>query len=181
MADSDRFPFGPPPTNRIVASREHLAAFDAAAIGLASGLPPSYQDFAATYGLGLAFGRTILFVPLPGHPEDLAHRSPSARTFTNRCIDDDLVEYEPDGDEQLVRRLVPFGISEDGHHFGWDPDEHTDGEHAIYVLGSKMLSVTRAAADLYELFARCADDRVRTTLGSGYRPLPPTFAAAVSR
>lgn len=144
-------------------------------------LPASYRAFMQTYGYGLLCGRLILFVPLAECGEDdIRFRSPALADFFEEGVEDEWFEYEPDGSPELVRRLVPFGISEDGHFFAWDPREPTGpGELMIYAVGSKFLAVRRAAPTLYDLVAGCLDERqVKRILGPGYTPLPATFRPA---
>jgi len=138
-------------------------------------LPKSYQDFARQFGYG-KFGSIILiYVPMEGEDSLLIRRE-----ILRHVFDDGLAatlwEFEPDGSPELVQRLEPFGISENGHIFAWDPMERTaEEEFAIYAIGSKLLAVRRAADNLYDFIGRCLDDRVKAMLGPGYKPLPATF------
>ncbi len=85
-------------------------------------------------------------------------------------------EFEPDGSPDLIERLIPFGISTNGHYFAWDPGEPTgEDEFAIYAIGSKMLAVRRAGRDLNDFLSSCVNDGVKKILGPGYAPLPRTF------
>lgn len=145
------------------------------------GLPASYRDFARTYGYGLLCGLLIIFVPIPDCDEDdLVTRSPALGAFFREGIAEEWFEYEPDGSPDLVARLVPFGISENGHFLAWNPAEITGPDEAmIYVVSPKFLAVRRAAPTLYELIAGCLDERVKQILGSGYAPLPATFRPLV--
>ncbi|HYF63574.1 MAG TPA: hypothetical protein VD886_12220 [Herpetosiphonaceae bacterium] len=169
------------PIERVASAAELDAA--AAPLGLPAGLPPSYRAFAGRYGYGLLGGRLLIFMPIPGYGCDvLPERSRDLAALFADWQRDEMFEYEPDGSPGLVARLAPFGISEDGHYLAWDPAERSPaGEHPIYVIGSKCLAVTRAAATLAELVAGCVDSRVRRILGPGYAPLPPTFRPAKFR
>jgi len=140
-------------------------------------LPASYRAFAATYGYGLLCNLLILFVPIPECGEDdLMWRSPALSAFFHEGIDEEWFEYEPDGSPELVGRLIPFGISENGHFLAWNPDEPTGPDEAmIYVVGPKFLAVWRAAPTLYDFVAMCLDERVKGVLGIGYTPKPATF------
>jgi hypothetical protein len=146
-------------------------------------LPRSYCDFAQRYGYGLLGNRLLIFMPIHGYGCDfLPARSQELSAFFAEGVEDDLFEYEPDGSAALIPRLIPFGISEDGHYLTWREDEPTGpDEYAIYVIGTKCLSVTRAADTLYDLVSGCFDRRVKTILGSGYTPLPRTFRPARRR
>ncbi len=142
-------------------------------------LPPSYRDFATRFGYGRLFDRLILYIPMGDHPDSLQIRSRELGEFFIEGIENEYFEYEPDGSPDLIRRLVPFGISEVGHFFGWDPLRPTGaGEYGIYAIGSKMLSVTYAAGNLYEFLWGCTTPRVKQILGPGYEPLKAVFAPA---
>lgn len=153
-----------------------------AAVHLRDGfaLPVSYCDFARRYGYGLLGNRILIFMPIAGYGCDfLPTRSQELSDFFTEGVEEELFEYEPDGSPELIEHLLPFGISEDGHYFAWDLDQPSgDSEYAIYAIGTKFLSVTRAADTLYELIQGCLDSRVKTILGPGYQPLPATFRPA---
>lgn len=138
-------------------------------------LPPSYCDFAQQCGYGLLCNLLIVYIPMPGC-DGLAERNAVLTHVIHEGVANGWFEYEPDGSPELVRRLIPFGISENGHILAWNPHEQTNkNEHYIYTIGSKLLAVRRAAPDLFSLVEMCLDERVRGILGSGYTPLPPTF------
>lgn len=152
------------------------AELDTAVATVGVSLPPSYREFARRFGYGRIFNRLILYIPMGDHCDSLTVRSPGLARFFREGIEKEYFEYEPDGSPELVRRLIPFGISEDGHYFAWDPAEPTGGgELAVYAIGSKMLSVTRAAPNLYELLHGVTDARVKHILGPGYQPQQPVF------
>ncbi len=139
-------------------------------------LPASYRDFADRLGYGLLCDLLIIYIPMGSHGDSLPVRHQEMRETIEESLEADLVEYEPDGSRELLQRLVPFGISENGHTLAWDPEEPTgDGEYMIFVIGSKYLAVRRGAPDLYAFVESCLDGRVKGMLGSGYEPLPARF------
>ncbi|MBC8103422.1 MAG: SMI1/KNR4 family protein [Cytophagales bacterium] len=139
-------------------------------------LPPSYRDFVRTLGYGLLCHFFIIYVPIPGHCEDLETQSARLAAFFRQGVEEEWFEYEPDGDPEQVRRLVPFGISENGDFLAWDPEEATGpNECAVYLIGYKFGGVRRAASDLYDLVARCLDRRLETTIGEAVSLLDDTF------
>ncbi len=138
-------------------------------------LPRSYQRFATAYGYGLLCGLFIVYIPMET-PDSLLERNRVLTSVLEDGISSGLFEYEPDGSPDLARRLVPFAISENGHILAWDPEERTGShEYAIYAIGSKLLAIRRAARTLYDFTEKCLNDSVRSMLGSGYKPLAPTF------
>jgi len=138
-------------------------------------LPASYRRFATQFGYGKLGSLILIYIPMEGE-DSLVIRNEVLLSAFDEGLSDNLWEFEPDGSPQLVKRLQPFGISENGHIFAWDPAEQTGpDELAIYAIGSKLLAVRRAGDTLYDFVAQCLDDRVKGMLGSGYKPLPATF------
>lgn len=159
-----------PPT--VTANKE---ALDSTQLQPGFKLPQSYRHFAMELGYGLLCRLLIIYIPMEGE-DSLLRRNAVLRHTIQQGIEEELFEYEPDGSPELAKRLVPFGISENGHILAWDPkDRSGPDEHRIYVLGSKLLAVRRAAKDLYEFVEECLDSRVKGMLGSGYSPLPAVF------
>lgn len=160
-------------TPEVTADDSRLKAVD---LGPGFELPESYRAFAREMGYGLLCDLFIIYIPMEGKGDSLEVRSKALQAVIAETIADDLFEYEPDGSLELAQRLIPFGISENGHTLAWDPDETTGpGEHPIYAIGSKFLAVNRAAPDLFSFVERCQDDRVKSILGPGYKPLPSRF------
>lgn len=158
----------------VIATAESLKKLE-----LAAGfqLPASYCEFATTFGYGLLGELLILYIPMTGG-DSLIERCEVLKSTIHYSIENDLFEYEPDGSEELARRLIPFGISENGHIIAWDPKDQTGAhEYRIYAIGSKCLAVRDGGADLYQFVASCLDERVKKVLGSGYKPLAAKFRA----
>jgi hypothetical protein len=145
-------------------------------------LPPTFREWARTFGYG-EVGRLLnFFVPLvdPKHSEDLVRWSSEKHAFMLEMLDLGICEYEPDGSKGLARRLIPFGRSSNGHLFSWDPAAPTrDGEYAVYTFGSKMLAIYRAGDTFCEFLEGCFDSRAARILGPGYAPLERTFVPHV--
>jgi hypothetical protein len=138
-------------------------------------LPASYRQYAMQFGYGKLGSLLLIYIPMEGE-DTLSIRNRVLAGVFEDGLEEDLWEFEPDGSPELVRRLEPFGISENGDTLAWDPKQPTGPhEYAIHVVGSKLLGITRAADNLYDFVARCLDDRVKSMLGAGYKPLPPTF------
>ena len=147
-------------------------------------LPPTYREWVRRFGCGEVADLIVLFVPLldAEHPDDLRAWSRGKREFLLEGVREKYFEYAPDGTEELVARLVPFGLSTNGHVFAWDPAQATEGgEFVVYAIGSKMLAVRRAAASFADFVGGLFDERVKKILGPGYEPLRPVFRAAAPK
>lgn len=160
-----------PPT--LTASADELASVD-----LRSGfqLPASYRDFAKTFGYGLLCNLFLIYIPM-GNEDSLPKRSAGMTKVNLDSVENDWFYYKPDGSPELVRRLIPFGTSENGNFLAWDPAEPTGAnEYAIYLLGARAYGVQRAASDLYEFIKILLDEhRGRALLGNAYTVIRPTF------
>jgi hypothetical protein len=138
-------------------------------------LPKSYCRYATELGDGRLGKLLKIYIPRKGE-FSLTKRSHVLTDMIRESVEADLFEYEPAGSPELALRLIPFGTSENGHVFAWDPQRETSpGEYAIYAIGSKCLAIREGGANLFEFVSMCFDERVRKILGSGYTPLPAVF------
>src|SRR5687767_1178441 len=76
-------------------------------------LPSSYRDFAERFGYGLLVRLYIIYVPMPGD-DSLLERHSVLRNTIEIGVEEDIVDYKPDGSSELLMRFVPFGVSESG-------------------------------------------------------------------
>ena len=101
-------------------------------------------------------------------------------THVNRdAVEGEYMDFEPDGSAELVLRLFPFGISENGDVLGWDLEDEHDGEFMIYRIGPRAYGVKRVSRSLFEFVEKCTDEHVVEVMGPGYEPLVGTFEPLV--
>lgn len=142
--------------------------------------PPSYIDFATDWGYGRSLGLLLIHIPMGAHPDSWSVKTRWIKTKIDEALTEDYLDAEPDGDEALAARLVPFGTGENGQYLCWDPQTRDpDGELEIYVVSSGMAALRRGGLGLDQVLRGCTDQRVKTILGPGYEPLKPTFEALV--
>ena len=165
------------------ATRDELNALEA----VVGGLPPSYRAFAETYGTGLTNGLLLIFMPF---------RCPSC-TFEDRgagltdVLDGFVSQWIADGghpgdldcleayDDESVgvaaryKELVFFAASENGQAFCW---LRTGDRYAFYTLDRAFLSLRYGGDDLLAMIADMQTGKVKQLLGTGYEPLPSSFA-----
>lgn len=160
----------------------YVVDFDNAQQLMEVAFPPSYKQFATKYGFGLTGELLLIFIPLVNkvgkeYPDSVTKRSLNLKGMLLEGVGKEYFEYEPDGSPDLLKRLTPFGISENGHTICWDTgDIDNDGEYRIYIIGSKLLSVTKGPYGLDAFINECQDlTRVKSLLGPGYEPLSATF------
>lgn len=147
--------------------------------GLPNGLdavPPSYRRFMEGFGYGRTAWLFLIFPAVAVGWDSLCDRSAALKAMLHESLELELVELEPHGSADLLRRCVPFGCGENGETLAWDPDDHdATGEMQIYVVGSKTLGVFRAGRTLEQFVGLVTSERIRDVL-PGYAPFPPTFA-----
>ena len=161
---------------KTVATPEDLDAFELPG-GLA--LPPSYRDYAEHLGYGLTCGLFLFYIPMGDHCDSLSVRSRVLARVNRDAVEGEYMDFEPDGSAELVLRLFPFGISENGDVLGWDLEDERDGEFRIYRIGPRAYGVKRVARTLFEYVEKCLDERVAEVMGRGYEPMEREFEPLV--
>lgn len=154
------------------------SALEEAGARMGIALPPSYVAFSKRYGFGLTCGLFIIYVPVPKPPPygDLVAYSADLRRELEDSMAAGRMRYEPDGSEDLIRRAVPFGGSENGNILFWDSQEKLAGdEYPIYVVGARKSGVMRAAHDLGEFLTKALQPNLGGVLGRATFTLDPTF------
>jgi hypothetical protein len=150
-----------------------------AALGLP--FPPSYRDFARQFGYGLLVRLYIIYVPMPGD-DSLTERNAVLRNTIEIGVEEDIVDFKPDGSPELLMRLVPFGVSESGDILGWDPLARSEtGEYPIFMLGPRNAGVSRSASDLYDFVEKCLAHAERGRLTRRTGPVDPVFEPVIPR
>jgi hypothetical protein len=145
-------------------------------------IPASYRLFLSTFGYGLYGGLLLLYPWLPRHPDHVATRAAELRHMLVFSLELGIAELEPDGSPGLLARLVPFGVSENGHTLCWDPASLQAGdEPEVVVVGSKVLSCRRTGRPFHDFLRSVTTKSGARLLGPGYRPLPPQFIADSSQ
>jgi len=155
-------------------------ALDAAGAALGTALPPSYRAFVKRYGFGLSAGLFMIYVPAPpgytGRSQNLVDTSRVLSRELREALAHGWIRFEPDGSEEIVRRLIPFAYSENGDRLAWDPADPTgEGEFAIYAIGEGYDPITRAAPHLVGFFEKALAPGMGGILGRANFTLEPTF------
>ncbi|WP_426730111.1 SMI1/KNR4 family protein [Myxococcus faecalis] len=162
------------------------ALLDEASRRLQLELPPSYREFARRYGYGLTAGLFMIAVPVDTAgaewSEDLVERSAELAQELAASVDGKYISYKPDGTEERVRRLVPFGASENGDILAWDPRERApDGEYAVYVIGARKYGVSRVAEGFAEFLNKVLEPNTGGVLARATFTLEATFEPRAAR
>ncbi|MCK7557965.1 SMI1/KNR4 family protein [Chitinophaga sedimenti] len=146
-----------------------------------SELPPSYQQFAPELGYGLLCGLFIIYIPFDAphekHPDSLDIAAERMQEYLSRYLDAELSILEEEKEQALIKRAVPFGISENGHFLFWDRQNALpNGEWPIYMADFPV-SITHVADSLHELIAKLTDTQtVRSVMQFNREALPKVFS-----
>ncbi len=142
-------------------------------------LPASYLEFVHALGYGRLGRLFLIYPPALSGCDRLAVSSAALRTMLAESEQAGLVEYEPDGSPELIRRLLPFGIGENGETLAWDAQSASaDGERAVFLIGTKTLGVWLVGQTMYD-FIEFVTSESFTRILPGYGALLPTFEPLV--
>ena len=138
-------------------------------------LPKSYCHFAEKFGYGLLCKLYIIYIPMKGE-DSLEKRNVILTNTLMNALKNDLFDFAPDGSQELIERLVPFGISENGDILAWDSNERSsDDEYAIYMIAPRCAGVAKSATSLYDFVEKCFDNQERGLLPRSVDEVKPIF------
>lgn len=141
--------------------------------------PRSYQDFVTAYGYGLSLGLFLIYIPLNDYGDSWNVRSEEIQgTYIDDLEEEEepWFDLEPDGSIELMKRVVPFAASENGHYLFWDIENGKDGEFDIYITDFRGMGIIKAAGDLNEFIEKATDaGRFKEVLPFAEKPLQRTF------
>ena len=140
--------------------------------------PESYLRFANTFGYGLLMDLFIVYVPMGNFADSWHNRSFEIRnTYITDVIKNDIwFDLAPDGSIELLKRLVPFAISENGHYLFWDIDNGAENEFDIYLTDFRSTGFIKVADSIYDLINKLTSEKdFRKVLPYAVSPLQPIF------
>ncbi|HEX5748980.1 MAG TPA: SMI1/KNR4 family protein [Archangium sp.] len=157
------------------------ALLDTASEALGLRLPASYREFAKRYGFGAVSGMFVVHVPVPaGATPGCAGLLEVSRQLSGELAEMDAsqpLNVHPDGTQELVRRLVPFGESVNGDVVAWDPAAPSGGgELWLYLVSMRAGGVYRAAPNLAVFLAKTLEPGLGGMLERMQTHLPATFS-----
>lgn len=142
--------------------------------------PRSYQEFVTTYGYGLSLGLFLIYIPLDDYGDSWNVRSEEIQgTYIDDLEDEEeepWFDLEPDGSVELMKRVVPFAASENGHYLFWDIENGKEGEFDIYITDFKGMGIIKAATDLNEFIEKATGtETFKEVLPFSEKPLQKIF------
>ncbi|MHC6203861.1 SMI1/KNR4 family protein [Breznakiellaceae bacterium SP9] len=118
--------------------------------------PDSYKDFVKKYGYGITLGEFFIYIPMDNYGDSWNIRTEAIKnTYYNDIIRNNIwFELEPDGNIELLKRLVPFSSSENGEYLFWDPETKNGNEFNIYITDFRGMGFRKAGNTLYEVIGK---------------------------
>lgn len=125
------------------------------------GFPESYKNFVKEFGYGLVLEEFIVYIPMGNYGDSIFVRSEEIKSYYIDEVYSGEIEswvMQPDGTVEILKRLYPFGFSENVSYLFWDIGSFNNSEFDIFIADfSGGIGFRRVAKDLYELFEKLTD------------------------
>ncbi len=142
------------------------------------GYPFSYKQFVRKYGYGLTAGLFLIYIPMGEYGDSLIIRSEEIKsTYYNDLNEDDIwFDIGPDTTIELIRGLIPFASSENGHYLFWNVTDTDTEEYDIYITDFRGIPFKKVADSLDNFIEKVTDKtKFKEVLPFLQAPLHPTF------
>jgi hypothetical protein len=141
--------------------------------------PNSYVDFVKKYGYGRSLAQFLIYVPLGEYGDSWNIRcNEIVSTYLEEVEETGELwfEVEPDGSIELVKRWIPFAMSENGYYLFWDPENGELNEFDIYITDFRGIGIRYAGKNLYDVVEKLTDENYyKEILPFATSPLPKLF------
>jgi hypothetical protein len=141
--------------------------------------PKSYKEFVKKFGYGKTLGQFFIYIPMDDYGDSWNIRTESIRnTYYNDLINNNIwFELEPDGNIELLKRLVPFSQSENGYYLFWDPEMMEYNECDIHITDFRGIGFRKAGKTLYEVLEKMTHQKYYKEIFPLFqsKPLPNIF------
>jgi hypothetical protein len=144
--------------------------------------PSSYIEFVKKYGYGKTLGEYMIYIPMDHYGDSWNIRTIEIKnTYYNDLIKNDIwFELEPDGDIELLKRLVPFSLSENGNYLFWDIETKKTDEFDIYITDFSGIGFRKAGKSLYDVIEKMANIKYYKELNPfAEKALPKIFECLI--
>jgi hypothetical protein len=104
-------------------------------------------------------------------------------TYYNDVINNEIwFDLEPDGNIELLKRIVPFGSSDNGYYLFWDIETMENNEFEIYLTDFRGTGFKKVGKTLYELLGKMANEKYyKKILPFSKEPLPNIFECLIKK
>ncbi|SEM10990.1 SMI1-KNR4 cell-wall [Aquimarina amphilecti] len=141
--------------------------------------PDSYIKFVEEFGYGLSSNLFIIYIPMDDFGDSFFVRTEEIRETYQDVLDDEdelWFDLEPDISYNMLKNLVPFAMSENGHYLFWDIENGNLNEFDIYITDFRGLGFTKVANNLYEFFSKITSEtNFKKILPFSINPYPQSF------
>jgi len=140
--------------------------------------PLSYRNFVKRYGYGLTVKLFIIYIPMDNYPDSWNIRSKEITSTYKEDVENGDIWFDlsPDGSEELIKRLIPFASSENGHYLFWDPETDSEIELDIFITDFKGIGMVKIGRTLDEVIEKLIDPQLYTSvLPFAKKPFPKEF------
>lgn len=121
--------------------------------------PKSYIHFVQNYGYGLTSNLYLIYIPMDNYCDSWQHQSQIMRSIFDMTIKEEIyVDFEPDGNYELIKAAIPFGKSENGDFLFWDINSNSElDEFDIYITNFKGVGSLRLAKNMYDFIYKISN------------------------
>lgn len=140
--------------------------------------PESYVNFVNKYGYGLSANMFIIYIPINNNDSFFIRSQEIVSTYQDVLDNESELWFEllPDASYDLLKHLVPFAMSENGHYLFWNIESNNSNEFDIYITDFKGSGFIKAGENLYDFFNKITSvSYFKEVLPYQISPLPNTF------
>jgi hypothetical protein len=141
--------------------------------------PESYKEFVKKFGYGRTLGQFFIYIPMDDYGDSWNIRTGAIKnTYYNDLLNNDIwFELKPDGNIELLKRLVPFAQSENGYYLFWDPEIMEYNEFDIYMTDFRGSGLRKTGKTLYEVLGKMTHQKYYKEFSPFFQkePLPDIF------
>ena len=114
--------------------------------------PGSYKEFVKKFGYGITLGQIFIYIPMDNYGDSWNIRTEEIKqTYYNDIVNNNIwFDLEPDGNIEILKRLVPFSATENGDYLFWDLEDITGNEFTIYTTDFRT-GFRKAGNTLFEI------------------------------
>jgi hypothetical protein len=116
--------------------------------------PESYKNFVTEYGYGVSLGQFHIYIPMDDYGDSWNIRSVEMKSTYYEDVENGDIWFDltPDGDIDLIKRLIPFASSDNGYYLFWDPESGCFDEFDTYITDFRGMGFTKIGETLYDVF-----------------------------
>lgn len=145
--------------------------------------PFSYREFVDKYGYGLTLEQFHIYISMRDYGDSWNVRTEEIKSTYYDDINNDIwFDLEPDGNIELLKRLVPFSSSDNGYYLFWDIESHNQEEFDIYLTNFRGSRFRKIGESLYEVIDKLtSSEKIKSVMPFATNALPNKFQCLVRK